>query len=70
MCRPIAWVSHLVSGVGAINWGLLRYFQFNIVAYIAKISKIAYMADFLYALIMICGIFSILSLFAGRKRKS
>ena len=62
MCRPIAWVSHFISALGAINWGLVKFFQFNFVDYVTMMAKVPYLNELAYALIMICGIFSILSL--------
>lgn len=64
MCRPIVWITHLVSAIAAINWGLVKFFQFNIVEYIVTVSQVTYIGELLYAFIMICGIFSLLSLFS------
>lgn len=71
MCRPIAWLVHLISAVGAINWGLVKFFQFNLVDYIVATAQVAYLSELLYATVMICGILSVLALFSpGSCKKS
>ena len=69
MSRPIAWIAHLVSAVGAINWGLVAFFKFNLVTYITTMAKVPYLTELAYAFIMICGIFSILALFTPKSCK-
>jgi uncharacterized membrane protein YuzA (DUF378 family) len=67
MCRPISWITHIVSAVGAINWGLLRFFSFDIVEYIENVTMVAKVGDVLYAAIAICGIFSLVTLLTPKK---
>ena len=70
MCRPIAWITHLVSAIAAINWGLVAFFKFNLVTYITMMAKVPYLTELAYAFIMICGLFSLLALFTPKICKS
>ena len=67
MCKPIAWIAHVVSAVGAISWGLLRFFNFNIVEYVEGITMSTKAGDVLYAVIAICGVFSLVTLITPKK---
>ena len=69
MYRLIAWISHLISAIGAINWGLVKFFNFNLVDSIVESAQITYLSELLYAGIMIGGIFSVLALFSRRRKK-
>lgn len=69
MCRPIAWLTHVVSAIGAINWGLARFFNFDLVEYIGALSKIDQLEMVLYAVVAVCGVLSLITLFSRNKCK-
>ena len=52
--------------IGAINWGLLGFFQFDLVA--AIFGEMSTFSRIIYAIIGICGLYSI-SFFAKRKER-
>lgn len=70
MWKPIAWLTHLVCAVAAINWGLVRFFNFDIVEYTATTAQMYQLNDILYATIALCGIFSFIALFSSSKRRT
>ena len=63
MFRPLSWLVHLISAIGAINWGLVKFFNFNLVDYVVMTTQVAYLSELLYAGIMICGMLAIIALF-------
>ena len=62
MCNPFSWISHIISAIGAINWGLVAFLRFNLVEYLSGMVKVPQLNKVIYALIAICGIYSIISL--------
>ncbi|MCK4651380.1 DUF378 domain-containing protein [Candidatus Babeliales bacterium] len=61
--KVLAWLAHLLASVGAINWGLVTFFKFNFVDYLNKLSGNIGIDMFLYALVALAGIYSLISLF-------
>jgi len=68
MWRPIAWLTHVISAIAAMNWGLVRFFNFDIVEYTSMTAQMPQLNDILYALIALCGIFSFIALFSPPKK--
>ena len=63
MGKLFAWLASLLSAIGAINWGLVAFFKFNLVDYLNKMSGGFGIDMFLYAVIALAGVYSIFSLF-------
>lgn len=57
-------IALVLSGVGAINWGLVSVAGFNLVETVFGMSTAA---KWVYALIGISGIFALYSVFTGKK---
>ena len=53
--------------VGAVNWGLIGFFQFNLVS--ALFGELSMLSIIVYALVGIAGVYSI-SFFAKQQYKS
>jgi len=62
MC-PLAWVAYFLSSVGAINWGLVKFFKFNLVEYFTRMVKVKYLNEAIYGLVAISGFYALISLF-------
>lgn len=54
--------------IGAINWGLIGFFQFDLVAFLFG-GQNAIISRVVYALVGICGLINIGLLFASDKRR-
>jgi len=61
----LPWLAHFLSAVGAINWGLTKFFDLNLVEYFCNMVRIQYLRESIYALISVSGFFVLLRLFIG-----
>lgn len=66
MCCPIAWIAHLVSAIGAINWGLVALFHFNFVEFVHKFIPIPMLNIIIYVLVGVCGVYSLVMLIMSK----
>ena len=54
----------LLSAIGAINWGLVAFLNFDLVKETAKLlSMVPYLDKIIYGIVAVSGIFALLSLF-------
>ena len=44
-----------ISIIGAINWGLIRFFNFNLVSFL--FGSMTWLSRIIYAIVGICGIY-------------
>jgi len=68
MMRLINWLAVLIASIGAINWGLVAFFKFNLVEYVDKLAGGMGMdttAQVIYAVVAIAGLLALVSLFRG-----
>ena len=63
MFSVLIWLSNLISSIGALNWGLSVFFNFDIVLYVAQFIRVKNVSQILYGVVALSGIFSLLSLF-------
>ena len=61
----LSWLAYFLSAVGAINWGLTKFFKLNLVEYITEMIKVKYLNEALYAVISVSGFYALVSLFLG-----
>ncbi len=59
--KGIDWVALSLVLAGAINWGLVGFFSFNLVGWLASISW-AWLEMVIYDLVGIAGLYSIYAL--------
>lgn len=59
----ITWLAYFISALGAINWGLVKFFRFNAVEWIAQMIRVNGLADIAYAVIALSGLYAFISLF-------
>lgn len=57
--KILSWLSALFSSVSAINWGLVAFFEFNLVEFICKYIPITRLNFFVYGIITLAGIYSL-----------
>ncbi len=55
-------VALIFTVIGAINWGLIGFFDFNLVASLFKDSSV--IARIIYSIVGVCGIINIFLLFS------
>ena len=61
--NTLKWITYTIVLIGALNWGLVGIFNFNLVAFIFdNISPIV--SRIIYSLVGIAGIISITTLFS------
>lgn len=69
MNKMLTNVYCLVSAIGAINWGFVAFFNFNVVAYLAALlGFIPFLDKIIYAIVALCGIMVLVSLAMGTHR--
>lgn len=55
----MAWdmkkIAVVLAGIGALNWGLVSFFGFNVVTWLQSIVKISLVSTVIYALVGIAG---------------
>lgn len=61
----LSWIAAFLSALGAINWGLSKFFKLNLVEYLNSMVKVNYLEEALYGVISVSGLFLLLSLFMG-----
>lgn len=67
MCRVMCFVGQLITAIGAINWGLVAFIDFNLVEYVDMMTGQIGVAKVVYGIVAACGILSIGSLFFAGK---
>ncbi|MGX6960515.1 MAG: DUF378 domain-containing protein [Rickettsia endosymbiont of Pentastiridius leporinus] len=58
--NPLITSIHLLSSIGAINWGLIGLFNFNLVTLL--FGSLPILVKILYIIIGFCGVYSFLCL--------
>ena len=62
--KVIAYIELVLTIIGAVNWGLIGFFRFDLVAFL--FGSMTLLSRIIYAVVGICGLY-LLSLF-GRIR--
>ncbi|MBD3273119.1 DUF378 domain-containing protein [Candidatus Dependentiae bacterium] len=57
------YIAHVLCSIGAINWGLVAFFRFNLVEFICKYIPIPKLNLVIYGLVFLAGIYSLVILF-------
>ena len=52
------WLAHVLSAVGAINWGLVAFLNFNFVESLAQATGLPMVDKVLYAAFALAGLYS------------
>ncbi len=65
--RTLQYIALILVIVGAINWGLIGFFQFDLVAEIFN-GQDAFLSRVVYALVGISGLICITILFSDTKK--
>ncbi|MCK4265527.1 DUF378 domain-containing protein [Candidatus Babeliales bacterium] len=65
MFYSLTWFSGLFSAIGAMNWGLVAFFGFDLVRYLTRLLGVKYVDKILYGVIALSGVFSLLALFSS-----
>ena len=63
------WLDYILLAlaiIGCINWGLIGFFQFNLVAFLFGVAT--WLSRIIYAVVGLCGLYAIS--FFGRIRNS
>lgn len=58
--KPLDWIALILVVVGAINWGLVGAFSFNLVTEI--FGSLGFVEDLVYILVGLSGIYTIFKL--------
>jgi len=67
MCKVGCFLGQLTTAVGAINWGLVAFWDYNLVDHVDKLTGDIGVGKGIYGFIALCGILSLLSVFASCK---
>jgi len=60
----LKWLANAISAIGAMNWGLVKFFQFNLVTEITRIAKIENLDNIVYAIVALSGLLAFIFLFS------
>lgn len=64
--KPVDVVAYVLIIVGALNWGLVGFFNFNLVAWL--FGEMSTLSRIIYALVGLAGIYGIVALPGMRRR--
>ena len=53
----------LLANIGAINWGLVAFYKFNLIEYIVGMTGIMVLGPVLYGLVALSGIYGLVLMF-------
>lgn len=67
LCKCVSWVALALTVIGALNWGLWGFFQFDLVAYLFK-GNTTVISRIVYSIIGISGFISLKHLFCCKNR--
>jgi len=59
----VTWIAYMLCSVGAMNWGLAKFFDFNLVEYLGDMLKLDYFKESLYAIVSLSGLYVLIHLF-------
>ena len=56
---------YFLTSVGAINWGLVAFFNFNLVDFVSSFFEFSYdlVRKIIYGIVAVCGFITLFSLF-------
>lgn len=63
-CSKLSSIALFLSAVGAINWGLVGAINFDLVVWLAQITRFAYLTKIVYLTVGIAGLFSLFDSFS------
>ncbi len=67
MCKCVGWLALLLTVIGALNWGLWGFFQFDLVAMLCK-GNTTMAARAVYSIIGLAGLYSLRKLCCCKKK--
>ena len=65
-CKVLCWVAAFIASIGAINWGLVAFLNFNLVEYVHKMVGVEGLDKIIYGIIAVAGIYKLIALFFFR----
>jgi len=66
MIKVVVKIAAFIASVGAVNWGLKSFWDLDLVDKVAKsIPSITHLDKVLYGVVAVCGLLTILALFAS-----
>ncbi len=63
--KVLDYTALTISIIGAVNWGLIGFFDFNLVAFL--FGSMTWLSRIVYALVGLCGLY-LLTFYARRDR--
>ena len=57
MSKTLDYIALIVVFIGAVNWGLIGFFNFNLVAFL--FGSMTWISRIIYALVGLCGLYLI-----------
>ncbi len=66
-CKCIGWVALLLTVIGALNWGLWGFFQFDLVALLCN-GNTTTAARVVYSIVGLAGLFTLKKLCCCKKK--
>ena len=55
--RWLDYTALVITVIGAVNWGLIGFFEFNLVAWL--FGSLTWISRIIYALVGICGLYTL-----------
>lgn len=66
MCKIFCWVAAFIASIGAINWGLVAFLNFNLVEYVHKLVGVEGLDKIIYGVVALAGLYKLIALFMFR----
>jgi uncharacterized membrane protein YuzA (DUF378 family) len=67
-CKSVGWIAMALTIIGALNWGLWGFFQFDLVAWLFK-GNTTVMSRIVYSVVGLAGLISLKHLFGCCSKK-
>ncbi|MCF7899384.1 DUF378 domain-containing protein [Candidatus Babeliales bacterium] len=65
MMKFLNGIAFFLSAIGAINWGLVAFFKFNLVEYLSGIINMPNLNAIIYAIVALAGVYSLIAIFTS-----
>ena len=66
--KPLSWVFYITTAVGALNWGLVKLFNFNLVDTLLSWISLTGFGVYIYGAIGLAGAYGLYTIYKPKSR--
>ncbi|MFA5075077.1 MAG: DUF378 domain-containing protein [Candidatus Babeliales bacterium] len=63
MMKVLNGIAYFLSAIGAINWGLVAFFKFNLVEFLCNLVNMPNLNAVIYGVVALAGVYSLIAIF-------